>query len=79
MDPKPAPATGYRPHPVIEPGHTFKTITEKIASIVLTRYQPVAWIVTTAIGFLFVNILGVSVTYLFLKGIGIWGNNIPVG
>ena len=67
------------PHPVIEPGHTFTSITDKIAAVVLTRRQPIAWFVTTAIGFLFVNVLGVSVAYLFMRGIGIWGNNIPVG
>ena len=35
--------------------------------------------VTLAIAFLFLNLLLVSVGYLFLKGIGIWGNNVPVG
>jgi Ni/Fe-hydrogenase subunit HybB-like protein len=75
MDQTPA----YRPHPVIEPGHTFKTITDKISAIVLVRRQPIAWFVTLAIGFLGVNALGVSVAYLFLKGVGIWGNNVPVG
>src|SRR5918999_4607782 len=68
-----------KPHPVIEPGHTFTSVTDKIAAVVLTRRQPIAWFITTAIGFLFVNILALSVAYLFLRGIGIWGNNIPVG
>ena len=67
------------PPPVIEPGHTFESITRKISAIVLTKYQPIPWVVTTFIGFIFVNILMVAVGYLFLKGIGIWGNNIPVG
>ncbi len=67
------------PPPVIEPGHSFRTISDKIAAIVLTRKQPVAWFVTLGIGFLGVNMLGVSVGYLLFKGIGIWGNNIPVG
>src|ERR1700754_1729500 len=67
------------PPPVIEPGHTFESIPSKISSVVLTKYQPIAWIVTTAIAFMFLNMLLVSVGYLFLKGIGIWGNNVPVG
>jgi Ni/Fe-hydrogenase subunit HybB-like protein len=79
MEPKPARPAGYDAPPVIAPGYTFRTITEKISSIVLTRHQPVPWIVTTAIGFLFVNVLAVSIAYLLFKGIGIWGNNIPVG
>ena len=28
---------------------------------------------------MFLNVLLVAVGYLFLKGIGIWGNNVPVG
>ncbi|HXW03643.1 MAG TPA: NrfD/PsrC family molybdoenzyme membrane anchor subunit [Vicinamibacterales bacterium] len=69
----------YPQPPVIEPGHTFGSITDKIAAIVLTKHQPVAWIVTLAIGFLLVNVLAVSLAYLLVKGVGIWGNNIPVG
>jgi molybdopterin-containing oxidoreductase family membrane subunit len=80
MDPKPARPAGYQaPHPVIEPGHSFRTITDKISAIVLTRRQPIAWFVTLAIGFLLVQLLAVSVGYLLFKGIGIWGNNQPVG
>ena len=67
------------PPPVIEPGHSFQTITDKIAAIVLARRQPIAWFVMLGIGFLGVNLLALSVGYLLFKGIGIWGNNIPVG
>ncbi len=75
-------ATSYhadkRP-PVIGPGHTFKTITDKIGSIVLTPHTPLAWFVVTFIGFNLLLVLTVSIVYLFLKGVGIWGTNIPVG
>jgi molybdopterin-containing oxidoreductase family membrane subunit len=80
MDPKPARPAGYdAPPPVIGPGHTFRTVTEKISAIVLTKRHPIGWFISFGIGFLFVNILTASVAYLFMKGIGIWGNNIPVG
>jgi molybdopterin-containing oxidoreductase family membrane subunit len=80
MDPKPARPAGYdAPYPVIGPGHSFRTITDKISAIVLTNRHPIGWFVSFGFGFLFVNILTASVAYLFLKGIGIWGNNIPVG
>jgi molybdopterin-containing oxidoreductase family membrane subunit len=80
MDPTPARPTGYiPPPPVIEPGHTFRSVTDKISAIVLVRRHPLAWLITLLIGFLFVNILGVAIGYLLLKGIGIWGNNVPVG
>jgi Ni/Fe-hydrogenase subunit HybB-like protein len=67
------------PPPVIEPGHSFVTITDKISAIVLTGRQPIAWFVMMGIGFLGVNLLGLSIGYLLFKGIGIWGNNVPVG
>ena len=80
MDPKPARPAGYdAAYPVIEPGHTFRTVTEKISGIVLTKRHPLAWLITLLIGFIFVNVLTASIAYLFVKGIGIWGNNIPVG
>jgi molybdopterin-containing oxidoreductase family membrane subunit len=75
-DDSPAVATG--PPPVIAPGHTFGTITDKISAIVLTRRTPLGWFVGFGIAFLFVMILFLAVTYLFLKGVGIWGINIPV-
>jgi molybdopterin-containing oxidoreductase family membrane subunit len=65
--------------PVIEPGHTFASVTDKISSAVLTRKTPLGWYVGFAIGFALVQLLLVSLTYLFIKGTYIWGLNIPVG
>jgi molybdopterin-containing oxidoreductase family membrane subunit len=65
--------------PVIAPGHTFASITDKITSIVLAKKTPLGWY----LGFLFVAqfaaLLLVSLTYLVFKGVGIWGNNQPIG
>ena len=76
MDPKPA---TYVPPPLIEPGHTFGSITDKISAIVLSGRQPISWFVVLGIGFLITGMLGMAVSYLVLKGTGIWGINIPVG
>jgi Ni/Fe-hydrogenase subunit HybB-like protein len=65
--------------PVLEPGHTYGTVTDQLASIVLTRPQPRSWFVGFAIAFLLLNVFVVATCYLLLRGIGIWGNNIPVG
>src|SRR6201997_1974198 len=65
--------------PVIEPGYTFATITDKISSIVLTRPVSNGWLVGFGIGFLLTMMLLYAVGYLFLRGVGIWGVNIPVG
>jgi molybdopterin-containing oxidoreductase family membrane subunit len=66
-------------HPVIEPGHTFATITDKISSIVLGRGTPLGWLIGFSIAFLLVMMLLVGMTKLLLVGVGIWGVNIPVG
>lgn len=63
--------------PVIEPGYTYRTVTEKISSIVL-RGTPRAWYVGLGISFLLTMLLFFSVAYLLVAGIGVWGVNIPV-
>src|SRR5213595_3908134 len=65
--------------PVIEPGYTFGTVTDKISSIVLTRPTSNGWFVGFGIAFLITMGLLFAVGYLFAKGVGIWGVNIPVG
>ena len=64
--------------PVLEPGHTFGTITDKISSIVLTRRVSVGWLVGVALGATLSMVLLGAVSYLFLKGVGIWGIDVPV-
>ena len=65
--------------PVIAPGHTFSTITDKISNIVLKRPISIAWILGFLIMFSLTNMLMVALGYLFIKGTGIWGINIPIG
>jgi Ni/Fe-hydrogenase subunit HybB-like protein len=65
--------------PVIEPGHTFASVTDKISSIVLTRPTSFGWIVGFAISFSLMMILTISLAWLITKGVGIWGINIPIG
>ncbi|HKN70513.1 MAG TPA: NrfD/PsrC family molybdoenzyme membrane anchor subunit [Terriglobales bacterium] len=65
--------------PVIEPGYTFATITDKISSIVLTRPTSLGWVVGFGAGFLVTMMLLYALGYLFIKGVGIWGINIPIG
>src|SRR3990172_13117926 len=67
------------PQPIIGPGHTFGTITDKISSIVLTRTAPFPWYVAAFVGFLLTMVLFYSLGYLVVKGTGIWGINVPVG
>jgi len=63
--------------PVVAPGYTSATITDKISSAVLAK-TPKWWYAAFAAAFLLLNLFLVSVGYLFLQGIGIWGINVPV-
>jgi len=64
--------------PLVAPGHTYSSITEKISSIVLTRRTGIGWLIGFGIAFLLVMLFLVAVTYLLVKGIGVWGVNVPV-
>ena len=65
--------------PVIAPGHTFSTITDKISNIVLKRPVSLGWILGFLIVFGMLNMLAGVLGYLFIKGVGIRGINIPIG
>jgi len=65
--------------PVIEPGHTFATVTDKISAIVLTKRTPTGWWAGFGFSFTLVMLLFYAIGYLVLAGTGIWGVNIPVG
>jgi Ni/Fe-hydrogenase subunit HybB-like protein len=65
--------------PVIAPGYTFGSVTDKISSIVLTRKTSVGWWLGFLAAFGVMNVMLLSIAYLLVKGVGIWGVNIPVG
>src|SRR5438132_53791 len=65
--------------PVVEPGHTFATITEKISAIVVRRGTPLWWLAGFLMAFGIMNVMLMAIGWLFYKGTGIWGVNIPVG
>lgn len=63
---------------VLEPGHTFGSITDKISSIVLTGRTPLFWYISFGIGFLLVLLLLFCITAVVSVGIGLFGVMIPV-
>ena len=65
--------------PVIEPGYSFGTVTDKISSIVLTRPTSNGWFFGFGVAFLLTMMLLYAIGYLFVRGIGIWGVTIPIG
>src|SRR6201995_1920244 len=64
--------------PVIAPGHTFSTVTDKISAIVLTRPVGKGWLLLVMIMSLLVLMLTGAIGYLLARGVGIWGINMPV-
>ncbi len=77
--PAKVPKTAYvPPPPVIGPDQSYGSVTESISSIVLTDKLDRNWFFGLAITFFFVLVLAVSLGFLVLKGVGIWGINQPV-
>jgi molybdopterin-containing oxidoreductase family membrane subunit len=64
--------------PVIDPGLTFASVTDKIGSIVLQRKTPLGWFIGFAISFALFQLMMLAITNLVFVGIGLWGVNIPV-
>ena len=68
------------PNSILGAGHGYASVTDKIAGVVYLPWKdsPKKWMVGAFIAFVFVNVLALAVCYLFLRGVGIWGINIPV-
>jgi molybdopterin-containing oxidoreductase family membrane subunit len=63
---------------VIAPGHSYRSVTDKINAIVLTRHTPLGWFIGFGVFFLLMNMLMIALAYLVYMGTGIWGVNIPI-
>ncbi len=64
--------------PVIEPGHSLVSVTEKINAIVLKRKTGIGWLIGFLMFFGMAQLLPLAVGKLLYSGVGIWGNNVPV-
>ena len=78
MDPKQPEEIAGEGLPLLEPGHTFGSITDKISSIVLTGRTPLFWYVCFGVSFVFVMILLFCITAVVSIGVGLFGVMIPV-
>ncbi len=64
--------------PIVDPKLTVASVNDKISSIPLGPLHK-GWVFGFFIAFVLLNVLLLAVTWLFIKGIGIWGIKIPVG
>src|SRR5947209_15027668 len=76
-------ASPYEGHPVettlvLRPGHTYASVSSKISDLVLTRPLTKGYMMALGISSTLLMGLLFGAGYLFARGVGIWGINIPV-
>jgi len=65
--------------PVIDEGHSLASVSDKVGGIVLKRKITLGWVFGLLLAFAVLQNLMAGATWLFVKGVGVWGINIPVG
>jgi Ni/Fe-hydrogenase subunit HybB-like protein len=76
MSDAPIAAIGETP---LLPAHMTVALVNEQVSRVTEQRAPLGWWIYFGISLLLLGVLGLSVSYLFWEGIGVWGNNNPVG
>ncbi|WP_437201418.1 NrfD/PsrC family molybdoenzyme membrane anchor subunit [Planctomicrobium sp. SH664] len=67
-------------HPTHAPEpSSIRSVSDQISAIVLKEGVHRGWVLGLMLSFSLVMLLLVSITYLFVEGLGIWGINVPVG
>ncbi|MCB0688513.1 MAG: polysulfide reductase NrfD, partial [Saprospiraceae bacterium] len=64
--------------PILSPDYDLEGVSRQVSDIPFARKLPFTWWIGFAFSFLLLMMLLMSASYLFLKGVGVWGINIPV-
>ena len=64
--------------PVMTPGETIAGVTDQVSDVVLRRPFGFLWLASVGLTLSLVMVLTVSIAWLFIRGVGIWGIDIPV-
>ena len=64
---------GHVGAPVLEPGHTLGSVTDKISSLVLARPYNYRWITGFAVGFVLLNLLLIAIANLLYYALILFG------
>jgi molybdopterin-containing oxidoreductase family membrane subunit len=67
-----------RGSPFLAPGHSYASVTDKISSIILVEGTKKGWLAGLALALGLFLIFNMAVAYLFYRGVGIWGINVPI-
>jgi len=70
-------ALGY-PATLIDPKLTYAGVSEQVGGIALAHPRKGVWFAAFSVAFTFFILFFVAVSYLFYRGVGIWGINIPI-
>jgi len=75
------PAVDPGPDEILAPGHNYETVTGKVANVTFLpiRRTPRQMFLALAAGFVLLNVLNGAIAWLLIRGVGVWGINIPVG
>jgi molybdopterin-containing oxidoreductase family membrane subunit len=64
--------------PVLLGRPTLASVTDQVGDIVLQRPTGRVWLLSFALALAFTTLLGAGIGYLLVKGVGIWGLDMPV-
>ncbi|MEO6876645.1 MAG: NrfD/PsrC family molybdoenzyme membrane anchor subunit [Opitutaceae bacterium] len=78
MKPEIDPPRDHLDEALIAPGQTLESVTRTISDIPLKHPYPRFWWTGFLVAFALVMLLLTSIAWLFTRGIGIWGVNVPV-
>src|SRR6266404_281575 len=66
-----------REEQIIAPGYTFASVTDQIATVVLTKHTPLFWFATFSVAMGLLLLFMLAVGQLFAFGTGVWGLRSP--
>ncbi len=64
-------------HPLVLNKHDLVSVGDAIGNVVLDGKHPRGWWIGFLAGFAMLQVLAISVAWLFYMGVGIWGINVP--
>lgn len=64
--------------PVLAPGHTLASVTDDVGDLALRRPHTRSWLAAFLVALAVTGLLVVSVAWLLIRGVGIWGIDVPV-
>ncbi|HEV2425806.1 MAG TPA: NrfD/PsrC family molybdoenzyme membrane anchor subunit [Terriglobia bacterium] len=64
---------------VLAPGHTYRSVSDRISDMVLTWPVGYKWAAGLALAVAMLIVLHLALAVVFTIGVGVWGINIPVG